>query len=264
MARAIKQRMPHERLVYFGDTAHLPYGDKSTASIQAYSIKIADVLLQQQCKVILIACNSASAAAYELVKAYVASKALVMNVIDPMVNHLREQHAGQRVGLIGTRQTVTSNTYKKRVDALGRNITLSALATPLLVPLIEEGFANNPMSQGIIEAYLGHEALQNIQALVLGCTHYPLLKQQIGQYYQTQRAMQQSTPPVGQPVAVLDSADMAAKALQGLLAHHALLSQQPPETPDLFMVSDLTDNFEATTRLFFNAPVRLQKYPLWE
>src|SRR6478735_10951766 len=87
VAQAVRQTLPDEQIVYFGDTAHLPYGDKSTASIQAYSVKICDVLLKQNCKVILIACNSASAAAYELVKAYVGSKALVLNVIDPVIKH---------------------------------------------------------------------------------------------------------------------------------------------------------------------------------
>src|SRR5579864_2750568 len=86
VARAVTHVLPHEDIVYFGDTAHLPYGDKSSATIQAYSVKIAHMLLQQNCKLILIACNSASTAAYELIKEYVASKALVMNVVDPTIH----------------------------------------------------------------------------------------------------------------------------------------------------------------------------------
>ena len=101
VAREVKKLLPNEQIVYFGDTAHLPYGDKSTAAIQAYSVKIADVLIKETCKLILIACNSASAAAFDLVKAYVASKALVVNVIDPVVNFLGKHHNGETVGLIG-------------------------------------------------------------------------------------------------------------------------------------------------------------------
>jgi glutamate racemase len=101
VAHAVTRLLPNENIIYFGDTAHLPYGDKSATAIQAYSIKICNVLLQQKCKVILIACNSASAAAYELVKEYVGSKAKVMNVIDPVVAFLGENYANKTIGLIG-------------------------------------------------------------------------------------------------------------------------------------------------------------------
>jgi glutamate racemase len=114
VARAVAQRLPHERIVYFGDTAHLPYGDKSTAAIQAYAVKICDLLLRQHCKVILIACNSASAAAYELVREYVGSKARVLNVIDPIVAHVGQAYTGQSVGLIGTKQTVNFQRLQKK------------------------------------------------------------------------------------------------------------------------------------------------------
>ena len=116
VAHAVTKSLPHENIVYFGDTAHLPYGDKSTAAIQAYTVKICEMLLAQQCKVILIACNSASAAAYELAKEYVGKKARVLNVIDPVINHLREHFQKKRVGLIGTKQTVNSNIFKKHIE----------------------------------------------------------------------------------------------------------------------------------------------------
>ena len=102
VAHAIRQMMPNESLMYFGDTAHLPYGDKSEASIQAYSVKIADVLLNKNCKVIVIACNSASSAAYELLKEYVQHSIHVVNVIDPMVELVTAGFANSQVGLIGT------------------------------------------------------------------------------------------------------------------------------------------------------------------
>src|SRR5688572_23591317 len=92
VAHAIATLLPHENMIYFGDTARLPYGDKSSASIQAYSVKIANVLLQQQCKLILIACNTASAVAYELVKEYIGSQAIAMNVIDPTIQLLHEHY----------------------------------------------------------------------------------------------------------------------------------------------------------------------------
>src|SRR5687767_8879103 len=108
VAHAIKQLLPHESMVYFGDTAHLPYGDKSEAAIQAYSIKIADVLLKKGCKVIVIACNSASSAAYELLKEYVRTDTHIINVIDPMVELVTKNFKGSEIGLIGTKRTVQS------------------------------------------------------------------------------------------------------------------------------------------------------------
>src|SRR5687767_15435011 len=108
VAHAIKKLLPFENMIYFGDTAHLPYGDKSEAAIQAYSVKIADILLQKGCKVIVIACNSASSAAYELLKEYVRRDIHIINVIDPMVNYVNSHFQDKHVGLIGTKRTVQS------------------------------------------------------------------------------------------------------------------------------------------------------------
>ena len=252
MARAVAQRLPHERLVYFGDTAHLPYGEKSTAAIQAYSVKICDVLLRQHCKLILIACNSASAAAYELVREYVGSKAVVVGMIDPVVAHVGRYYAGRPVGLIGTKQTVGSNIYRKKIDQLDLGVDLHALATPLLIPMIEEGFFNGRVSEEIISAYLDHPTLQGIDALLLACTHFPLIKPQMEAHYQGR-------------VAVLDPSDVVAATVAEALASRQLLAS-PAETPlaHHFYVSDFTRSFEESTRLFFGQEVQLEHYPLWE
>lgn len=252
VARAVARELPHERLVYFGDTAHLPYGDKSTAAIQAYSVKICDLLLKQQCKVILIACNSASAAAYELVREYVGSKARVLNVIDPIVAHVGQAYAGRTVGLIGTKQTVNSNVYRKKIDDLDAGVQLQSLATPLLAPMIEEGFFNNTISDSIIRSYLTNPALAGIEALVLACTHYPLIKKQIADIYQ-------------EDVQVLDASDVVAAHVRHYLTEHQLAAQ-PGTTPPAhqFYVSDFTRSFEESTRIFFEQEVHLEHYPLWE
>jgi glutamate racemase len=252
VARALAQRLPHERLVYFGDTAHLPYGEKSTAAIQAYSIKICDVLLRQHCKLILIACNSASAAAYELVREYVGSKAVVVGMIDPVVAYVGKHYAGRPVGLIGTKQTVGSNIYRKKIDQLDLGVDLQALATPLLVPMIEEGFFNGSVSEEIIRAYLDHPALQGIDALLLACTHFPLIKPQMEAHYQGR-------------VAVLDPSDVVATAVAEALAARQLFALPPEILPaHHFYVSDFTRSFEESTRLFFGQEVQLEHYPLWE
>jgi len=253
VARAVAQRLPHERLVYFGDTAHLPYGEKSTAAIQAYSIKICDVLLRQHCKLILIACNSASAAAYELVREYVGSKALVVGMIDPVVAHVGRHYAGRPVGLIGTKQTVGSNIYRKKIDQLDKGVDLHALATPLLVPMIEEGFFEGRVSEEIIRAYLDHPALQGIEALLLACTHFPLIKSQMEAHYQGR-------------VAVVDPSDVVAATVAEALAARQLLASSAAGIGPAhhFYVSDFTRSFEESTRLFFGQEVQLEHYPLWE
>ena len=249
VAHAVKQMMPYESLIYFGDTAHLPYGDKSEAAIQAYSIKIADVLLKKNCKVIVIACNSASSAAYELLKEYVQHSVKVINVIDPMVNLVANNFHDCAVGLIGTKRTVQSGIYARKIEESGRNLTLQSLAAPLLVPMIEEGFFNNKISHDIIEAYLNDPMLKNIDALILGCTHYPLIKKEIINFY------------LGR-IAVLDSSEVVARALYDHLLSKALLNDQPG-VQDHFLVSDFTDSFEASTKQFFNETVHLEKHRLW-
>ena len=154
VAQAIHQHFPNENIVYFGDTAHLPYGDKSEAAIQAYSVRIADLLLSMGCKVIVIACNSASSASYELLKEYVNRKAHVINVIDPMVEFVAKQLGDRNIGLIGTKRTVQSGIYQKKLTAINPASTLHSLATPLLAPMIEEGFYNSQISHEIVWNYL--------------------------------------------------------------------------------------------------------------
>ena len=248
VAYAIRQMLPHESMIYFGDTAHLPYGDKSEAAIQAYSIKIADVLLKKGCKVIVIACNSASSAAYELLKEYVRKEARVINVIDPMVAWVSKNLSGKKIGLIGTKRTIQSGIYSKKIKEGMNGISLHSLATPLLAPMIEEGYFNNKISHNIIEEYLRDEKLQGIDALILACTHYPLIRKEIEEYYQGK-------------VQVLDSSEIVAQALKDYLVTENLQNTSP--ATHSFLVSDYTESFEASTRIFFREVVHLQKHPLW-
>lgn len=249
VAQAIQQLLPKESIIYFGDTAHLPYGDKSEAAIQAYSIKIADILLKKGCKVIVIACNSASSASYELLKEYVRKDAHIINVIDPMVEYITEHFSGKHIGLIGTKRTVQSGIYARKIQEANQHITLQSLATPLLAPMIEEGFFNNQISHEIIRQYLEDPILKDIEALVLACTHYPLIKKEINAFYQNN-------------VTVLDSAQVVAQALQRYLSYNRLLNDADDHA-NHFFVSDYTESFEASTRLFFGQQVTLEKHPLW-
>lgn len=250
VARAVTDFLPNESIVYFGDTAHMPYGDKSTAAIQAYSIKICDILLQHDVKAILIACNSASAAAYDLVKEYVKGRAEVMNVIDPMVKYVGKNFKGHTVGLIGTKQTVSSGVYDKKIKHAGYNVRLKSLATPLLAPMVEEGFFDSEVSAGLIKAYLSHPELENIEALILACTHYPLLKKQIMSFY-------------GGSIPVIDSSEITAQALKRFLDDHHLSASEEGHAKKNFFVSDYTSAFETTAKIFFREEVSPEHVPLW-
>jgi glutamate racemase len=253
VAKALAKALPAEDFIYFGDTAHLPYGEKSVAALQAYSIKITEMLLQQPVKAIVIACNTASAAAYDLVKEYAGSRALVFNVIDPTVAYLASHFVDRHVGLIGTRQTVQSNAYLRRLQALTGQVHLQSLATPLLAPMIEEGFFANTISKEVIHTYLSDPALDNIQALVLACTHYPLIRPQIEAYYAEE----------AKTVQVIDASDLVAAALGQALQEKGLADTRPKTGAFRFFVSDYTRAFEASSQLFFGQEVRLELYPLW-
>lgn len=249
VANALVGHLPKENIIYFGDTAHMPYGDKSTAAIQAYAVKIAHMLLQQKCKLILIACYSATAAAYELVKEYIGSKALVVNVVDPVILHLKNQYADKRIGLIGTRQTVNSNIFKRKIDNANSRIAFTACATNLLASAIEE-FGNHEVLDSLLKIYLAHPDLQNIDALVLACTHYPIIKDRIFEYYEKN-------------IEVIDSSEIVAHAVKKILEKNNLINKIGSGSKH-FYVSDYTDSFAANAKLFFGNEVILEHYPLWD
>ena len=253
VAKAVKEILPNETIIYFGDTVHLPYGDKSTAAIQAYSVRIAEMLLQEKCKVILIACNSASSAAYDLVTEYVGKRAKVFDVINPTVDFIRENSENDKVGLIGTRQTVNTGVYHSKINGLNQNIEFAALSTPLLVPMIEEGIYNDKISEDLIDRYLSDVKLDDISSLILGCTHYPIIKKQIAEFYAKN----------SREIEIIDSAETVAKALKSFLEYHQLLSSKRGGK-DKFLVSDFTASFESTTKTFFGEEVHLEQIPIWD
>ena len=171
VAAAIHKLLPNERIVYFGDTAHLPYGDKSAKAIRGYSQKITEFLLEKHCKMVVMACNTASSVGFRIVKQTCGSKALATNVIDPMVKYVSANYQTGKVGIIGTKGTIDSRVYPRKLKQENEELLVASAATPLLCPMIEEGFFNNNISKTIIFDYLSRNQLEEIDALVLGCTH---------------------------------------------------------------------------------------------
>ncbi|SIT97002.1 glutamate racemase [Epilithonimonas bovis DSM 19482] len=244
VAKEIKRLLPNEDLIYFGDTKHLPYGEKSREAIVGYSAKITSFLLEKNCKAIVIACNSATANALQEVKDLVAGSVPVIDVINPVAEKVAyEIH--NNVGVIATKATVNSGLYKKSIRKHNKFIKVDELATPLLVPAIEEGFKNHPITHAIIYNYLSNSKLKNIETLILGCTHYPLLIDEIKQYY-------------GNRVRVIDSPNIVANQLKMILDKHHLLNEENHQPTFQFYLSDLTKNFEKISKKFFGKTIDLE------
>jgi glutamate racemase len=248
VAHAIKQILPGESLIYFGDTAHLPYGDKSAEAIKYYSHKITEFLLEHDSKVILIACNSASASAFDSLKKEYNNKTIIIDVIDPVVAYIGTRDF-KKIGVIGTKRTISSGTYESKLKEISPSTAVVSLATPLLVPMIEEGFIFDDISNAIIRAYLSDQSLSGIQALILGCTHYPIIKNQISKIFNFN-------------VEVVDSAKIVAGILRDVLEKKELLNDSGKVT-DMFFVSDYTTYFEKIAKMFFEGDINLKKADIW-
>lgn len=251
VANAVSKLLPNEQLVYFGDTAHLPYGDKSKELVCYYAATITNFLLQQKkCKAVVIACNTASAAAYEILRDTYKGAVPVINVIDPMVETVITDETIGRVGVIATKTTIASGVYKEKFTRRKPQLQYTEMATPLLAPMIEEKFYNNEISHAVIESYLSHPTLAGIDGLVLACTHYPLIKNQITEFYNGS-------------VKIFDSAEIVAHKLKLILEKENLLANSKT-APDTFYVSDFTKSFEATTQVFYGKEIQLQQNNIWK
>ena len=249
VASAIHKVLPHEELVYFGDTAHLPYGDKSPEAIKYFSLKIAQFLLDKQCKMIVIACNTASSLAYNDLVEYIGDKIPVLNVIDPIVDFVAAEKQLKHVGVIGTKATINSDLYAKKLQLARPGIEVKSLATPLLAPMIEEGFFSNTISKTVINSYLSSQKLKNIDSLILACTHYPLIQAEIEEFYH-------------EKVTIINSAAIVAQSVHKKLTELHLLNKFGAKKHQFF-VSDYTSSFEKSTKLFFGEKIHLKLKNIW-
>ena len=253
VANAVLNTLPKESFIYFGDTAHLPYGDKSPDTIKRYCSVITDFLLDNNVKLIIIACNSASSVAFEHVQ-NIARKhdVQVINVIDPVVDYIH-LHNINNVGVIGTRATIGSNIFPNKIHLLQPDTQVESLATPLLAPMIESGFIKGDISKAIIESYLVEPVLNHIEALILACTHYPLIKKEIAQFYMDNQRQ----------VEILATNEIVAQYVKKVLEESDLISKKT-NVQHQFFVSDYTDSFEETTKLFYKEEVILKHSRIFE
>ncbi len=256
LAKALHKALPQEQLLFFGDTAHLPYGDKSAENIKAFTEGILHFFCQKDCKAVLIACNTASAIAYpKLLKTW-GDAVTLFNVIDPVVQACISRYNPSKVGVIGTKSTIRSRAYPRKFAQVNKQVSVTTASTPLLAPMIEEGFYNNNISRTIISAYLSKKQFSGIQAMILGCTHYPLIRREVEAFYQQQ-------------IPVLDNIQSTIATIVNDLETQRCLNttgsvhQSGSTGQNAFYVSDYTTAFEETAKLFFGEAINLQKYDIW-
>lgn len=249
VAKAIAEALPNENIIYFGDTAHLPYGDKSKESIIMYSKRITSFLLAKDCKAIVIACNTASAHAFVALKNHFPGVPII-NVIDPTVSYCIKKFEAGKIGVIATKGTIKSRIYPRKINKGNADLEVAQLATPLLAPMIEEGFFNNKISRTVIHSYLSAKSLDQIDALILACTHYPLIKKEVLSFYK-------------KPIDVIDSATVVARFTKEVLSKHKLLSDKKKKK-DIFYISDYTEAFEETSKIFFGNVINLKEARIWD
>lgn len=210
MVKELRRLLPQEKIVYFGDTARVPYGTKSRETIIKFSLENILFLLRQEAKIIVIACNTSSSLALPAIKQHF--RIPIIGVISPGAKESVYATKNKRVGVIGTRATVSSRAYEEEIHKLDRTIKVIGQSCPLFVPLVEEGWLKGEIVLGIVGNYLKPLKDAGIDTLILGCTHYPLLREAI-------------TRAMGKKVILIDSAKQLAMEVKGILEQDGLLNK---------------------------------------
>ena len=274
VAAAIKRQFPNRKIIYFGDTVHLPYGDKSAGQIQKYIKAISAFLFAQNCDQLVVACNSASSV-LEDVAHELPSFSQVLNVIDPVVDSIVQQSHLQRVGVIGTKRTIDSNVYEDRLKARNPKLEVFQMATPLLAPMIEEGFVHDKIAASVIDEYLSE--MPSVDVLILGCTHYPLIRKEINAFYKGEVELLEAPDLIVERMSVSKSTSVEHEdraylkpQAQGDRVEPKLQAKVDSVVPKLqakadhFYVSDYTASFEQTAQQFFGSKIKLEKKNLFD
>lgn len=232
VVRALMERLPFENIVYFGDTARVPYGVKSVETIAHFTTQIAQFLLAKDVKLLVIACNTMAAVAAQAVKDL--SAVPVLDVIEAGAHAAR---GGKRIGVIGTPTTINSNAYARAIHDHAPDSRIHSQACPLFVPLVEEGWLDHEVTRLTAQEYMKPLLAEHIDTLVLGCTHYPLLKPLL-------RAV------VGKDIALVDSAEAMAEQVATLLVDRQLANPGPQAPRYDFYVTDVPLRFQTIGERF--------------
>lgn len=236
VVRALMNHLPYENIVYFGDTARVPYGSKSAQVVRDYAAQDTDVLLQHDVKMIVIACNTVSAVALDVVQK--RSRIPVVGVILPGAESAVWASKNRRVGVIGTTSTIASNAYTNAIRQIDSAVQVFSRPCPLFVPLVEEGWTEHAATGIIAKEYLFPLILDKIDTLVLGCTHYPLLKNAINRVFNNS-------------VTLVDSGEATAKTVGALLTEHKMRNESTMKQNIQCWVSDVPQKFTEVGERFF-------------
>ena len=221
--RALREMLPHENLIYFGDTANVPYGGKSKEAVTRLALTVARFLQSQQVKLIVVACNTASAQALGTLHKKI--QVPVMGVIEPGADCAVASTRNHKIAVLGTQGTIASNAYVKAISKRNPQIHIFQQACPLFAPLVEEDFAQKPATHLIAQEYLEPVKKSQADTVILGCTHYPILKELIAQI-------------MGPNITLVDSADTLALAVKQFLAKHQLAATRGKGTLKLYASDD--------------------------
>ncbi|NTU97074.1 MAG: glutamate racemase [Chlorobiaceae bacterium] len=239
VVRAIQAALPEEKIIYFGDTARVPYGPKSQVTIRKYAADDTAILMRYQPKLIIVACNTVSALALDVVEKTCGSIP-VIGVLKAGAGLAVEATENSRIGVIGTQATICSNAYAVTINSLNPDAEVFSRACPLFVPLAEEGLVDHPATRLIAREYLDEFAGKDIDTLVLGCTHYPILRRIIGE-------------TVGPAIHIIDSAEAVARRTRELLDESGLLNKTREQALPHLLVSDLPQKFSRIYKLFMGS-----------
>ena len=232
---AVRACLPNESILYLGDTARVPYGTKSAETVVRYSRECAGFLMERGVKAVVVACNTASAYALPALESSLGVP--VLGVIEPGCEAALAESRSAVIGVIGTAGTIASNAYGAQLKKLHPGVRVVSRACPLFVPLVEEGWIDNEVARAAVQRYLAGLTEEGIDTLILGCTHYPLLKQVIG-------------GQMGEGVRLVDSAETTAQALRALLQQRGLMATASPVSPSHLYVTDLPGRFESIAHRF--------------
>jgi glutamate racemase len=235
----IMEVLPKEDTVYLGDTARSPYGTKSVETVLRCSFENTDFLIEKGVKLVVVACNTSTAIALEPLKENVSVP--VIGVIEPGVRAALEKTRNRKIGVIGTDATIQSGAYSHALKEKDPSVEVYSRACPLFVPLVEEGWLDNSVVRLTVESYLGSLKQSGIDTLILGCTHYPLLKKAIQKF-------------LGRGVRLVDSAEETAKEVERVLKKRALARDRGKGTPSFF-VTDAPDRFIKVGQRFLGEKV---------
>lgn len=234
VAKEIMSQLPGERILYFGDTARVPYGSKSKETVTEYSRQIVRFLMSQRVKVIVVACNTASALAVEAMRKEFDLP--ILDVVRPGAQTAAEVTKNGSVGVIGTEATIRSGMYSKLLYSINPDLNVYGKACPLFVPLVEEGWIYDSVTREVARRYLGEFHGKGVDSLVLGCTHYPLLRNLLRDVVQE---------VLGDGVTLVNPAVETAKSLKKLLAEQDMLAEGSEMPEHTFYVSDGAEKFRS-------------------